>query len=63
LGRGRGWRLLIAVLVAWAAAIAVSKLLLGELLGFGRTVQVIAWLGSFAVFLAAAVTDPQDDKP
>lgn len=42
------------------AATAVSKFLLGDLVGAASAVQVIVWFVSFAIFLAVGVIDVAD---
>ena len=49
--RRRALYLFFAALLAAAGASGFSKGLLGELLGVGQTVRVIAWLVSFFILL------------
>jgi hypothetical protein len=61
-GRSRTEHVVIHVILCWGAAGGFAIFFLGDLLGAGSTVQVIAFFVSFVIFLVADLTD-LDDTP
>lgn len=59
-GRSRVRSVLIAILLSALAGAAVSNLLLGELLGVGQPWRLIAYLATFATYMALELTGALD---